>query len=639
MNEAKSDRPRARARRNPAPTTLDAIDSAMQAERHDEAPDSPARQLLLKHARLLDRQTASETMSLVLKTLTGVVGLVVAVALGSLMWSASNERGLVIEPFSVPPEFARRGITGQVVASRLLDRLSEMGEQTVSVRAPSTYANNWNGDIKVQIPQTGVSVGELRRYLVEWLGHQTSIGGELYQTPTGLVLSARTGTAAAATQTGTSEADLDRMIAAAAESVYATTQPYRHAIYLGRSGSLEDIRRSKEALLQVIRNGDEADRMWGYTALNLRLQAEGDNLGAIRAADSAIAMAPLFNLAYANRAGAHDGLGHSEAAYRDKLMAERTVRSDGARYMRESGLAYATQAWRAVAASDIGDYQTALDAYRLALLARPGDEDMLASVAWTQLAQHTPRAAVDAYSALSPPAADADVAQWANHAAAAADFAAEVAAEDENWAEAARLMRSVDESNLLPAYRARRHIAVRQWTALLLARSGDLPRAQALIARTPTDCYRCVMRRGAIAALAGDVAGADRWFANAVRQGPSLPFAEFEWARAKLERHDVDGAIALFQQAHRKGPRWADPLKYWGDALVLRRDYAAAAGKYAEAAERAPRWGALQLAWGQALAQQHRNTEAQAHYRVAATTDLSAKDRRLLVKLQQAQKS
>jgi len=639
MNEVPSDRPRARARRRPAPTTLDTIDLAMQAERHDEAHDSPARQLLLKHARLLDRQAASETMSLVLKALTGAVGVVVAVALGSLMWSASNERGLVIEPFSVPPEFARRGITGQVVASRLLDRLSEMGEQTVSVRAPSTYANNWNGDIKVQIPQTGVSVGELRRYLVEWLGHQTSIGGELYQTPTGLTLSARTGTAAAATQTGASEADLDRMIAAAAESVYATTQPYRHAIYLGRSGSVEDIRRSKEALLQVIRTGDEADRMWGYTALNLRLQAEGDNLAAIRAADSAIAMAPLFNLAYANRAGAQMGLGHAEAAYRDELMAERTVRSDGARYMRESGLAYATHAWRATAAVTVGDYQSALDAYRLALLARPGDEDTLSNVAWAQLAQHTPRAAVDTYSALTPPAAGADVVEWATYAAAAAGFAAEVAAEDENWAEAARLMRSIDESNLLPGHRARLRTISHQWTALLLARSGDLPRAQTLIARTPTDCYPCVMRRGAIAALAGDVAGAERWFANAVRQGPSLPFADFEWARAKLERHDSGGAIAHFEQAHRKGPRWADPLKYWGDALAQQRDYAAAADKYAEAAERAPRWGALQLAWGQALARQDRRAEAQAHFRAAATMDLSAKDRRLLVRLQQPQKS
>ncbi len=633
MSEAEAVKPRRRKRGSEVPTTLDAIEMAMRAERNDPAPDSPARILLQKQARLLDRQTASESVSLALKVMTSIVGLVVAVALGSMMWAASNERGLVIEPFSVPPEFAQRGITGQVVASRLLDRLSEMGEQTVSVRAPSTYANNWNGDIKVQIPQTGISVGELRRYLVEWLGRQTTIGGELYKTPEGLRLSARTGTAAAATQTGASESDLEQMIQRAAESVYATTQPYRHAIYLRRDVSPEGALKSREALLRLSRSGDEADRMWAYAALNLEFQREGDFRKAIGASDAALAIAPKFNLAYANRAGALSGLGHDEAALRDLREAERTAGSHGARYMREEGLEYVNHSWRAQRTALLGDYQTALTGFRQALVVRPEDESTLASLVVEHLGLHDLSGALEPFTAIPRPESGANVHALASFAEGIASLAASFAFEAEDWASAHRLITSVDETHLARGTRIGRRNQTFPLAAIALARSGDVQAARVLIDSTPRDCYRCVSARGTIAGLAGDTVISDRWFANAVRQGPSLPFADAEWGRAKLARGDAEGAIALFEQAHRKSPRWADPLKFWGDALARTGDLAEAERKYSAAAERAPRWGALHLAWGQALAKSGKIERADVAYGAAAGMHLSVADRKLLRQL------
>ena len=628
MNEiARPRRSRRRRGRTDAPTSDDAIDIAMELERDDLAPDSPARLLLLKHARLLDRQAASETVSLVLKVLTGVVGLLFAMGLGSMMWSASNERGLVIEPFSVPPDLTQRGVTGQVVASRLLDRLSEMGQQTFSVRAPSTYANNWNGDIKVQIPQTGVSVGELRRYLVEWLGRQTSIGGELYKTPDGLTLAARTGTAAAAIQTGASEAELDRMIQGAAESVYATTQPYRHAIYLRRDASPEGARKSKEALLRLIRSGDEADRIWAYAAINLSYQEEGDFQAAIRASDAAIAIAPEFNLAHANRGGALGAIGHAEAGLHSYREAERTALSHGARYMREEGLEYVKHSWRAVSAAEVGDYQTALLAGRQALMVGPEDGATILELVLVQLGQHDVGEALEYFTAFPKPDPGANVHALAEFASAVAGLAAAIAFENEDWATAHRLITSVDEAHLPPGARIGRRTGLLPYAAIALARTGDNQRAQALIATTPTDCYSCVWARGTIVALAGDASASDRWFAKAVRQGPSLPFGDTEWGRAKLARGDTAGAIALFNQAHEKSPRWADPLKLWGDALARKGDHAAALRKYADAAERAPRWGALHLAWGQALRRAGNESGANEKFAAALRMDLSTGDR------------
>ncbi|MFY8139092.1 MAG: hypothetical protein ACOVMO_00115, partial [Caulobacter sp.] len=164
------------------------------------------------------------------------------------------------------------------------------------------------------------------------------------------------------------------------------------------------------------------------------------------------------------------------------------------------------------------------------------------------------------------------------------------------------------------------------------ARTGDLAGAQALIAATPLDCYLCVRERARIAELAGDRAAADRWSAEARRQGPSLPFAFAERGQMLMARGDVDGAIDFYEQAVERGPRWADPQKYWGDALAARGDEAGAIRKYRAAADRAPRWGALHLAWGRALEAQGRRDQAREKYAEAARMDLSAADRAEVVR-------
>jgi tetratricopeptide (TPR) repeat protein len=146
-----------------------------------------------------------------------------------------------------------------------------------------------------------------------------------------------------------------------------------------------------------------------------------------------------------------------------------------------------------------------------------------------------------------------------------------------------------------------------------MARMGRLEEAVALIGRTPTNCYRCLTARARIAELAGDRAAADRWSAEARRQGPSLPFAFAERGQMLMGRGDIAGAIDFYEQAIERGPRWADPQKYWGDALLARGDEAGAIRKYRAAADRAPRWGALHLAWGRALEAQGRRDQARAN--------------------------
>ena len=107
--------------------------------------------------------------------LLGVVAL-----LANAVWQAVHDDGLVIEAFAVPPDLAARGLTGQV---RRHPHAGQSGPrcrlQTSSSRAPASFANNWGNDIKVEIPETGVSIGEVNRYLRELLGRETHITGEV----------------------------------------------------------------------------------------------------------------------------------------------------------------------------------------------------------------------------------------------------------------------------------------------------------------------------------------------------------------------------------------------------------------------------------------------------------------------------
>ena len=109
-----------------------------------------------------------------------------ASAVAAEIWSATHADGLVIEAFSVPPD----------LAEKRTDRRSGGGESARPAFAIAggngfeagrqrAYANNWGSDIKVQIPDTGVSIGEVNRYLRNLLGRETHISGAIYRTAAG----------------------------------------------------------------------------------------------------------------------------------------------------------------------------------------------------------------------------------------------------------------------------------------------------------------------------------------------------------------------------------------------------------------------------------------------------------------------
>jgi tetratricopeptide (TPR) repeat protein len=611
----------------------------------DAGFDREAKAFLRKHSRLIDIQTEhlheqrvlmlshlrwrrfSDRMKALLQVMTAAVGLAVAVGVGGMALSASNERGLVIEPFSVPPDLAQKGLTGQVLASMVLDRLGEMQKDTVSVRAPSTYANDWNGDIKVEIPETGVSVGELYRLFVRWLGRQTSISGELYRTPTGLALSARTGTAPAKIHTG-GEDDIDAMVQAAAEDVYATTQPYRYAIYLQRGKDPSSVERGRQALARLAQTGEKTDRIWAYAGLSLALSGQGDFDGAIRAGSAAISLEPLFNLGYANRGGAEWVIGRDEAALADAARAAATARSDGARFMRASALTFVTLQWQATIDGLHGDFQAAARNYSASVASDDQrDASDFVQIAEYQAQDHDLADALATGAEVASPASSDQSVSAAELRWRIAELGMRLAEEREDWAGVRAAVIGIGTRGLMPGDLKPIQTFDTPYLALAMARLGDFAGAEATISATPLDCYLCVRMRGRIAAAHGAWAAADRWFAEAVRQAPTPPFAYTEWGGALLDKGDVDGAIAKLTLAHAKGPHYADALELWGEALMRKGDFPGAADKFAAADKEAPRWGHNHLRWGVALLRLAQPGRARAQFEAANRLELSKPDR------------
>lgn len=622
------------------PDTPNAIEIAMKAIATGADQHASARTVLEKHAVLLDVQSRREQEEWALLRLQRLtrwlfIGATVILLLGvaGTLWAASQSRALIVEPFSVPPALAERGVTGEVVAARVLDRLAEMQRQTVSVRAESSYSNNWQDNVEVNVLDSGFSVGEVWRALRQWLGKDTRISGEIITGPDGaLIMTTRAGVLSSPPVTA-EDGDLDGLVQKGAEGVYAVTQPYRHAILMNR---LRRFTESEPALIALTRAEDPQERRWGYSGLSVFHRGRGNMDAAVANARMALEIDPRMVPALGNLIAAYQLQGRDEvalglypaywSAWRRNASEYDPVETAANNAVRKGWIAgrLGDAGVMATAYRDLKSYRPDLPAsgfavYELevARLAHDWGSARSAMSALTVPAENRPAyEAVQAELALAT-ALDLGDASTAGSAAMAYEvaFAAASRFVVENTPEQAPAADLSARTSVLPVI------------ARGLALGGQVDEARALIEQTPLDCYDCVVARGHVAALTGNRRAAEHWWREAIRIGPSIPMGYEALGRSRLETGDAAGALALFRTAQEKGPRWADPVKGEADALVRLGRTREALRRYAAAAERAPRWGALYVAWGGALVAEGRSDEAQERYLAAAGMDLSAVDR------------
>lgn len=298
----------------------------------------------------------SAVMKVTFEIALAIVMLAIVGLIGLAIWTAARDDGLVIEAFNVPQDLAAKGLTGRVVATQVQDRIAFIQSHADTLRAASTFRNNWGDDIKVQIPDTGVSIDEAYRFLAQWLGHETRITGELWRDGGGIALSARAGSAPAKVFRGP-ESDLDALVTKAAEYVYWQTQPYRYTVFLGQQG------RTEEALAytkQLAVSGPAEDRAWAYSRWGWSFELAGNLRGTIEKNRVATTLDPLLPHPLGNIAGAELGLGHDEAALRDVQHAMALLRNGGSRQFAEGQAKTLLLDYAILAAEEKGAFASAI---------------------------------------------------------------------------------------------------------------------------------------------------------------------------------------------------------------------------------------------------------------------------------------
>jgi tetratricopeptide (TPR) repeat protein len=539
--------------------------------------------------RQLHLKTVSDLAKLALLLASLVALLAVVVAVGAAVRDAMNDHGLVIERFTVPPDLAARGLTGEALAEDLLGRVDAVRRQANanSITVSDDVRAGGADTLKVEIPQTGLSLDEVDRFLHDQLGHARRLSGEMIgDGKGGVVLALHLSRAVPIRVEGAAD-NLDPVLQQAAEQAFAAFDPVNYVLYL-RSLGHDD-----EALAAARRNVEAARTPFDLANdLGLYAAMTGERRRSLVLARLAIDADPKVWAGWSEAADASDDLGHDGAAvqYREGLLKVRI--QDQWRNHRPS-MPYIFQNARIALKNARGDFQGYARELRTPLPngfndissgalrgveAMAGEHDCAAAARDLLLAQSvgTPSPAAVAIGGwrVARCQGDAPGALAAAQALVAADQAALAKATGEH---ASRIRLRLQTAHLPLLAKAR-------------AMAGDVAGGEALIATTPLDCYLCVRVRGQLAALARDWSAADRWFAAAVREAPSLPAAYAEWGEARLARGDLDGAIAKFSLAHDRGPRFADPLKAWGDALGLQGRWSEAVRRYDQALADAPAW-------------------------------------------------
>jgi len=578
------------------------------------------RLLLLSH---LKWRRFDDQMKGALQIMLVALGAAVVIALGAAVWNASRADGIVVEAFTAPAGFAARGIGGDVVAADLTGHIAAIRNYAVShsIATSGEVSRNAQDDVKVEIPETGISFGEAWRYLQAWLGHEQHISGSLRLLPNGDLLLRTELDGGTVIEASGPASDIEKLEQTVSERLFARVEPINAVIYLWTSGRNAEAQRLAEENALTIRSPElraDAYSLWAETTLT----TVGDLSLAIARVKIALALDPRIAISHYDLARNEFFAGHEEAELSEVRATVAQREADQPDFLKGAGFAEIRSDAQERIAALLGDYAGAEEA-ACPSSCLPANIDEGALYAALRHDSRTARARI----AMARAAGRADVLTENT-----AQF--EAAAADGNWEDAVRAAQArakafadvhVGDANGLSVASDRTDIRPR--LAGALAHAGQIAQALAVIAATAPDCYACTRARAAIEALRGKPRAAEYWFAQSVRLAPSIPFAYADWGEMLLHKGDFDAAIAKFIVAYRKGPHFADPLELWGEALMLKNRSDLALPKFEEAAKYAPNWGRLHLEWGKALFYTGRKDESKKRIAMAAGLDLSAADK------------
>jgi len=167
---------------------------------------------------------------------------------------AVNSRSVVIDAFDIAPNVTAQVPSGKIVASGLLDVLTRIQAATRTSAERRQLSNAWTSDIAIEVPETGVSIGQLERMLRTRFGHDQHIGGDLVQTEKGKLALTVRGPGILPKTFADEARNLDQLLIEAGEYVYGQSQPGLWAAYLSNNDRYDEAIRFAQGELLVSRS-------------------------------------------------------------------------------------------------------------------------------------------------------------------------------------------------------------------------------------------------------------------------------------------------------------------------------------------------------------------------------------------------
>ncbi len=537
---------------------------------------------LAHQSHLLIGQRLGQAIRLAFQIVIALVVIVIGIGIAVMLHDAFTSHSVVIDAFNAPAGLASRGVTGTVVASEVLNELTRLQSATRGndiAQRKRNLSNGWSNDVKVDMPETGISLGEISRLLTARFGHDLHIGGDLVESASGgLALSVGGDGLSPKTFTGGAD-DLDKLVVDAAQYVYSEFEPDLWADYLSEAG------RCPESIAFIKSSFSRADDQQRAGLLNRWATCQMDmdpSLSSRREAlelfQRAIELNPDFRSPYFNAEGLLSSLGDEEGAWRlGKTLRARLSAAGAGPWYRLTG-----------------DFRALLDELTADAAATGGAGAFVTAgaepldIADTEVRLHDPAAAELTLQTIQASDQSGGISE-------AVHFLRGLLAEEVGNVSQAEVEMSAFIQLHLDA--ANPTTADTCQIVPIVEAAGHPDQADAILAHPAAarfvDCQRF---RGDILDHRGDWAGAQQAYAQAVALAPDLPFGYYSWGVALARHGDLAGAIAKLRAANQRGPHWADPLKAWGDALAKQGQLKQALDKYDEALKYAPNWAALKKA-------------------------------------------
>ncbi len=545
----------------------------------------------------LKRKRYFDHMRMSFQVFMALVATAIGLAAILMVWDAVHSRSVVIDEFEVSANAVGQVPNGRIISSGLLDVLTRIQVATRTSAERRSLSNAWTNDIAIEVPETGISIGQIENVLKTRFGHDQHISGDVVITEEGnLALTVR-GPGILAKTFLDNRRNIDKLLTQAGEYIYGQSQPGLWANYLASNDRDDDAIQFAQHAYPTLSASEKPYVLNDWAIAIVDKGDPGASEKGLMLYRETLRLKPDFWTGYNNVMTTLTAMGDEEGTVR---TGEQLMRVAGGRPGRAPEIEYQNydqQVWDLTAwiASNIADMESHGGIGTNASATGVVNLNIAQYEAWRH---DVDTAAVRIKTTVVNSRSAPDISSSAMSKAVLAEEIGDLKAAAAEWDNYAAAYKNPTVSILNPMYMC--------YAAPTYEKTGQSAKADAALDApikatgysTFVDCYRF---KGDVLELRGDWTGAQAWYAKAIKLAPSIPSGYYSYGMALFKHNDLTGALEQFRLANQKGPHWADPLKAWGDVLAKQGHRAEALDRYNEALKYAPNW--TQLKQARALAE------------------------------------